>query len=68
MDKRHLILIAVGALMILAGFTADVIGIGAEPAIFGWKQKTLIVLGGLVAGYALGNRSAASKEESSEEN
>lgn len=49
MDKRHLALIVVGGLMILVGVTADMIGLGAEPAFFGWRQITLIFLGGVVA-------------------
>jgi len=65
MDKRSLVLIVGGVVAILVGYTADMVGIGAEPAFFGWKQKVLIILGGVVVGYALGSRSAPSKVEES---
>ena len=65
MDTRRLVLLVAGVFAILVGYTADMVGIGAEPALFGWKQKVLIILGGVVAGYALGSRSAASKGEES---
>ena len=65
MDKRRLVLIVAGVLAILVGYTADMVGLGAEPALFGWKQKILIILGGVVVGYALGSRTTPSKEEES---
>ena len=48
MDTRHLALIVVGGLMIIVGFTADMIGLGAEPEFFGWKQIALVFVGSVV--------------------
>ncbi len=69
MDTRRLMLIVAGALMILVGLTADVIGLGPNPGI-GWKQITLIVLGGVVVviGFVMdGNSDAASEEAESDD-
>ena len=70
MDTRRLVLIVVGALMIIVGFTADMIGLGAEPPIFGWKQITLIASGGVVVviGFVVRRKSAGDTKESSADN
>ena len=59
MDTRGLMVLGVGVLMILAGFFADMIGLGAEPDFFGWKQIALIVVGSVVVviGVVLGRKS-----------
>ncbi len=64
MDIRRLVLIVVGALMIVVGFVADLIGVGPNPGV-GWKQIVLIVLGCVVVvvGFALGGKSNAAPDE-----
>lgn len=64
MDTRRLVLIVIGALMILVGFTADVIGLGPNPGI-GWRQIALIVVGGVVvvAGFLMRDKSSAPPDE-----
>lgn len=64
MDTRRLALIVAGALMILVGLTADLIGLGPNPGV-GWKQITLIVVGGVVVvvGFVMGGKSGAASED-----
>ena len=64
METRRLVLIVIGAVMILVGFAADVIGLGPNPGI-GWKQIALIVAGGVVvvAGFILGGKSDGPSDE-----
>ena len=48
-------MIVAGIIAILLALLADTIGIGAREQTFGWKQVTLLVVGGvLAAGGALG--------------
>lgn len=64
MDMRRLVLIVVGALMIVVGFVADLIGVGPNPGL-GWKQIVLIVLGCVVVvvGFVLGAKPDAASED-----
>ena len=66
MDKRCIVLIGLGALMIFVGLIADMTGIGAEPEFFGWKQIALMVAGGvvIVAGFVWGRGTNPNREES----
>ena len=67
MDTRRLVLIVIGALLILVGFTADAIGLGEGTGI-GWKQISLIVVGGavVVAGFRMGGKPTAAPDEKGE--
>jgi len=50
MSKRNLgiALIVVGVLVILISLLADTLGVGSQPAIFGWKQILGAVVGAAI--------------------
>jgi hypothetical protein len=49
---RSIALVIVGLGLVLFGFAADVIGVGAHPGI-GWKQIALVVVGVACAVFGL---------------
>ena len=64
MDTRRLTLFVVGALMVLVGLSADMIGLGPNPGI-GWKQIALIIAGAAVVGggFVVGGKPKAQGDE-----
>lgn len=52
MKKSYMAGAAVGVLLVVVGYTADMIGLGPNPGI-GWKQMSLMAVGIVVLGVSL---------------